>query len=37
MKIGVEWLFGGIGVGVSNYFEVGGFICSCEEFVWLNI
>lgn len=37
LKIGVEWLFGGIGIGVSNQFEVGGFICSCVEFVWLNI
>lgn len=36
-KVGLEWYMYGIGFGVSNYFEVGGFICSDDSFEWLNI
>lgn len=36
-KIGAEWLFLGSGIGASNQFEAGGFICSSDEFTWPNI
>jgi len=27
LKIGIEWLFGKRGLGISNHFEVGAFLC----------
>ena len=35
--IGAEWLFLGTGIGASNQFEAGGFICSDDSFAWPNI
>jgi len=31
LKIGIEWLFGKRGLGISNHFEVGAFMCLLED------
>jgi choline dehydrogenase len=36
-QIGAEWLFLGTGIGASNQFEAGGFVCSDDSFEWPNI
>ncbi|MDF7657977.1 choline dehydrogenase [Erwiniaceae bacterium L1_54_6] len=35
--IGAEWLLKGTGVGASNQFEAGGFICSDDQPDWPNL
>lgn len=37
LKIGAEWYAKGTGLGASNHFEAGGFICSDETFLFPNL
>ena len=35
--IGAEWLLMGTGIGATNQFEAGGFICTNDHIAWPNI